>query len=67
MNQRCPPIVQVDLAVDRLEDRKRSVQVAKLESAGYSQTYVPRNYPLDNRYRKLLLAVDHQPNQHQFE
>src|SRR5712692_1332482 len=27
MNQRCPPIVQVDLAVDRLEIVKRSVQV----------------------------------------
>src|SRR5712691_8216764 len=27
MNQRCPPIVQVDLAVDRLEGGKKSVQV----------------------------------------
>src|SRR3981081_2983563 len=28
MNQRCPPIVQVDPAVDRLGDRKRSVQLS---------------------------------------
>jgi hypothetical protein len=27
MNQRCPPMVQVDLAVNRLEAAKKSVQL----------------------------------------